>query len=99
MTAVIQVGPDRGSRSPHRSPTGKPDLNQTQAEIAQASARYDYQAELAVLAFQRGQIRRQRGFRQFVSSQTYRFVRMHSVASIPLGPDKRATRKQLDDLR
>jgi len=57
MTAVIQVGPDRGSRSPHRSPTGKPDLNQTQAEIAQASARYDYQAELAVLAFQRGQIR------------------------------------------
>jgi len=32
-------------------------LNQTQAEIAQASARYDYQAELAVLAFQSGQIR------------------------------------------
>ena len=32
-------------------------LNQTQAEIAQASARYDYQAELAALAFQSGQIR------------------------------------------
>jgi outer membrane protein len=32
-------------------------LNQTQAEIAQAGARYDYQAELAVLAFQSGQIR------------------------------------------
>jgi outer membrane protein len=32
-------------------------LNQTQAEIAQASARYDYQAELAVLAYQSGQIR------------------------------------------
>jgi outer membrane protein len=32
-------------------------LNQTQAEIAQASARYDYQAELATLAFQSGQIR------------------------------------------
>lgn len=32
-------------------------LNKTQAEIAQASARYDYQAELAVLAFQSGQIR------------------------------------------
>jgi outer membrane protein len=32
-------------------------LNQTQAEIAQASARYDYQAELAALAFQTGQIR------------------------------------------
>jgi outer membrane protein len=32
-------------------------LNQTQAEIAQVSARYDYQAELAVLAFQSGQIR------------------------------------------
>jgi dTDP-glucose pyrophosphorylase len=31
--------------------------NQTQAEIAQATARYDYQAELAVLAFQSGQIR------------------------------------------
>jgi outer membrane protein len=32
-------------------------LNQTQAEIAQASARYDYQAELAALAFQSGQVR------------------------------------------
>ena len=32
-------------------------LNQTQAEIAQVSARYDYRAELAVLAFQSGQIR------------------------------------------
>jgi outer membrane protein len=32
-------------------------LNQTQAEIAQASARYDYQSELAALAFQSGQIR------------------------------------------
>jgi outer membrane protein len=32
-------------------------LNQTQAEIAQASARYDYQEELAALAFQSGQIR------------------------------------------
>ena len=32
-------------------------LNQTQAEIAQASARYDYQAELAALAIQSGQIR------------------------------------------
>jgi outer membrane protein len=32
-------------------------LNQTQAEIAQASARYDYQAELAALAFQSGQLR------------------------------------------
>lgn len=32
-------------------------LNQTQAEIAQAGARYDYQAELAALAFQSGQIR------------------------------------------
>jgi outer membrane protein len=32
-------------------------LNKTQAEIAQASARYDYQAELANLAYQSGQIR------------------------------------------
>ena len=32
-------------------------LNQTQAEIGQASARYDYQAELAALAFQSGQVR------------------------------------------
>lgn len=32
-------------------------LNQTQAEIAQASARYDYQTALAALAFQSGQIR------------------------------------------
>jgi outer membrane protein len=32
-------------------------LNMTQAEIAQASARYDYQAELAALAYQSGQIR------------------------------------------
>jgi outer membrane protein len=32
-------------------------LNQTQAEIAQASARYDYQTELAALAFQSGQTR------------------------------------------
>jgi outer membrane protein len=32
-------------------------LNKTQAEIAQASARYDYQTELAALAYQTGQIR------------------------------------------
>lgn len=32
-------------------------LNKTQAEIAQASARYDYQADLAALAYQSGQIR------------------------------------------
>lgn len=32
-------------------------LNMTQAEIAQASARYDYQAELANLAYQAGQVR------------------------------------------
>jgi outer membrane protein len=31
-------------------------LNKTQAEIAQASARYDYQSELAALAFQSGQM-------------------------------------------
>jgi hypothetical protein len=32
-------------------------LNKTQAEITQATARYDYQYELAELAYQSGQLR------------------------------------------
>jgi len=32
-------------------------LNATEAEIAQATARYDYQAKLSALRFQTGQLR------------------------------------------
>ncbi|HET9831170.1 MAG TPA: TolC family protein, partial [Vicinamibacterales bacterium] len=32
-------------------------LNETEAEIAQATARYDYQTKLSILRFQTGQLR------------------------------------------